>query len=131
MKQANALLVIIIINNLIFVNLTIAGSKRVYYDVINHSYMRIDTKKNWYEAKKYCEKMGGYLATITSKGENDFIFNTLIKRSRKSCWLGGTDVKNEGEWESHRSTSVCTVKYHKIQAVINNYYDLLIIYISS
>jgi len=32
---------------------------------------------------------------------------------------------------THRSTSVCTVKYNKIQIVINNYYDLLVIYISS
>ena len=32
---------------------------------------------------------------------------------------------------AHRSTSVCTVKYHKIQIVINSFYDLLVIFIST
>jgi hypothetical protein len=37
--------------------------------------------------------MGGYLVTITSAGENNFVFNTW-----PSGWIGLTDEVNEGTW---------------------------------
>jgi hypothetical protein len=37
--------------------------------------------------------MGGYLVTITSAGENNFVFNTW-----PSGWIGLTDEINEGTW---------------------------------
>lgn len=36
----------------------------------------------------------GYLATITTKAESDFI----IERVAGSAWIGGTDEANEGDW---------------------------------
>lgn len=39
--------------------------------------------------------MKGYLATVTSKTENDFILNHV---SATMGWLGGRDVGNEGTW---------------------------------
>lgn len=36
----------------------------------------------------------GYLATITSKAESDFI----IERVAGSAWIGGTDENSEGDW---------------------------------
>jgi len=36
----------------------------------------------------------GYLATITSEGENNFIINHFNERG----WLGGSDAAVEGEW---------------------------------
>lgn len=52
----------------------------------------------WYEAKAYCESLGGYLATITSREEQNIITN-LIRDRRNFYWLGGTDVSVEGEWK--------------------------------
>ena len=51
----------------------------------------------WPEAKAYCESQGGYLATITSKEENDFIFSRL-GGSSYALWIGGTDAAREGTW---------------------------------
>ena len=43
--------------------------------------------KTWTYAKKACEKRGGHLVTITSKGEQDFIDS--IKGEDDELWLGG------------------------------------------
>ena len=39
--------------------------------------------------------MAGYMATVTSQGEQDFIFNTI---TRNTAWLGGNDRATEGTW---------------------------------
>ena len=66
----------------------------IQWDVNDHLYERININLNWHDAKTYCENIGGYLATLTSKEENDFVYNNL-----GNGWLGGTDEKNEGTWE--------------------------------
>lgn len=38
-----------------------------------HTYKLFDEKLLWEEAKEYCEKMGGHLATITSEDENNYL----------------------------------------------------------
>ncbi len=40
--------------------------------------------------------MNGYLATVTSAGENAFIAN--LSANAGSAWLGGTDGRVEGQW---------------------------------
>jgi len=56
-----------------------------------HKYEIIDTKKTWSEAREDCEKRGGYLATITSNEENEFIKDLFLKLGKKypEYWLGG------------------------------------------
>ncbi|MDB2412847.1 prepilin-type N-terminal cleavage/methylation domain-containing protein [Litoricolaceae bacterium] len=51
------------------------------------------------EASTYCG-LEGYLATITSREENDFIFSRFIQNdgSPLAGWIGGSDADNEGEW---------------------------------
>lgn len=51
---------------------------------------------SWSEAKKYCEKIGGHLVTITSSGENSVVAK-LANGGR--YWIGATDKNNEGTWE--------------------------------
>ncbi|MEN8216090.1 MAG: C-type lectin domain-containing protein [Pseudomonadota bacterium] len=46
---------------------TLANSNIVAYPKNGHSYQRIDTEKTWQDAKYFCQKEGGYLATITSE----------------------------------------------------------------
>ena len=80
----------------------IADSDKIFNNSNNHYYQRIDQIISWHDSKKYCENFGGYLSTITSKEENDFIFYQLISDSNSKttyCWLGGTDEKKEGKWE--------------------------------
>ncbi|MDB2425647.1 prepilin-type N-terminal cleavage/methylation domain-containing protein [Litoricolaceae bacterium] len=52
------------------------------------------------EGSTYCG-LQGYLATITSREENDFIFSRFIQDdgSPLAGWIGGSDADNEGEWK--------------------------------
>jgi len=70
-----------------------------------HRYVLINKQMTWYEAKKYAEKLGGHLATITSFEEQDWICQNFADRVRLPTpsyvrfWLGGTDEEVEGEWK--------------------------------
>ncbi len=75
-----------------------ADSAVIYNPANGHSYQRIDTVMTWHEAKAHCESLGGYLATITSQAENDFVYGN-IGIDGKDIWLGGTDEVVEGTWE--------------------------------
>ena len=76
-----------------------ADSEKMLNSDNGHYYQRIDTSMTWTGAKSYCENLGGHLATITSKEENDFIYNNLIKTNENDCFLGGTDIDHSGEWK--------------------------------
>ena len=57
---------------------------------------------SWDDAKAAAEKetfrgVKGYLATVTSAGENSFISSNIQNAS--NIWLGGTDVAHEGEFK--------------------------------
>ena len=56
-----------------------------------HSYEVINTPITWTQAKRYAEDRGGYLATITSIGEQRFIENLLVREGAGNMyfWLGG------------------------------------------
>jgi len=57
----------------------------------------VHTLKTWHEAKAYCKSVEGYLATVTSQSEMDFILNTFGDANH--TWLGGTDEEQEGVWK--------------------------------
>lgn len=57
-----------------------------------------DSSIGWHDAKAVCEDLGGHLATISNKEENDFIYS-LVRNAGIQCWLGATDEENEGIWE--------------------------------
>jgi hypothetical protein len=58
-----------------------------------HSYYRSTGTANWTTAKSNCAAMGGHLVTVTSSGENNFLFNLW-----PSGWIGLTDEVTEGTW---------------------------------
>ena len=58
-----------------------------------HSYYRSTGNAFWLTAKANCEAMGGYLVTVTTAAENNFIFGLW-----PSGWIGLTDEVNEGVW---------------------------------
>jgi thiol-disulfide isomerase/thioredoxin len=73
------------------------ASRRVHNPDTGHDYQRIDVPMTWQEAKEYCERHGGHLATATSAEENQFIYENF--GHDRVCWLGATDEENEGTWK--------------------------------
>ena len=55
-----------------------------------HEYAVFDIAMTWNEAKVYCEKLGGHLATVTSQDEQDFINKNLVEKTstKRQFWLG-------------------------------------------
>lgn len=51
------------------------------------------------EAAQYCENKGGYLATLTSKEENDFVYSYIMQQGCDSAYFGLSDAIREGNWE--------------------------------
>lgn len=76
---------------------TLANSSIVVYPENNHAYQRIDIGKTWRDAREHCETQGGYLVTLTSQGENNFVYDQ-VGLEQADIWLGGTDRDIEGEW---------------------------------
>ena len=78
------------------------GTDRLYSKNSDRVYSFIVRAKTaWVEARDYCKKpendfygRTGYLATVTSATENDFVSTTLGGRG----WLGGADSRIEGDW---------------------------------
>jgi hypothetical protein len=58
-----------------------------------HSYYRSTGSAYWLDAKANCAAMGGHLVTVTTSGENSFLYNLW-----PSGWIGLTDEVNEGVW---------------------------------
>ncbi len=52
---------------------------------------------SWEEANAICNSSGGYLASITSEEENDFI-SSLLNVELEDGWIGLTDSLIEGDW---------------------------------
>ncbi|MBF0227573.1 MAG: hypothetical protein HQK76_19170 [Desulfobacterales bacterium] len=73
-------------------------SQKIYNQKNGNYYQRIAKQVTWTDARKQAIELGGYLATITSREENDFIYNNLVKNNC-DCWLGGTDDQSEGNWQ--------------------------------
>ena len=77
-------------------SLSALASDRLVWKGNGHSYQKFENTVNWTEAQTYCESQGGYLATVTSQEEQQFIFSQL--GTAGLVWLGGTDAGHEGTW---------------------------------
>eukprot|EP00300_Choanocystis_sp_HF-7_P023710 c245_g1_i1.p1 GENE.c245_g1_i1~~c245_g1_i1.p1 ORF type:complete len:225 (-),score=30.91 c245_g1_i1:33-707(-) len=67
----------------------------------NHCYMAFLAEKTWFEARRACENLGGYLVTITSEDEMNFIwrkFGSLFPDTWKGPYIGFSDAFEEGDW---------------------------------
>jgi hypothetical protein len=58
-----------------------------------HSYYRSTGSAVWTTARTNCSNMGGHLVTITSAGEQNFLYTLW-----PSGWIGLTDEVSEGTW---------------------------------
>ncbi len=64
-----------------------------------HVYQVFDDSMTWEEANSLCAEKGGYLATITSEEEQNFLMNLLQSHTKNFYWIGGTDSEKEGTWK--------------------------------
>jgi len=64
----------------------------------DHSYavIYVDPPMTWVVAHDSAASLGGYLATITSQEEQDFVAGLLSEGD--TAWLGATDMVVEGNW---------------------------------
>ncbi len=53
----------------------------------------------WAAAKRYCESVGGHLATITSKEENEYVYQFMKDSGYNDAFFGFTDEEEEGVWK--------------------------------
>lgn len=74
-------------------------SKKEEKKDLKHTYKLIQSNLNWEEAKAYCESLGGYLATITSKEEEATVLNLLENSDVKVLWLGANDLNSVGNFK--------------------------------
>ncbi len=63
-----------------------------------HTYTVIERELDPLAADEYCKSVGGYLATITSQGEQDFVAGLAAQVSSESFYIGGSDYGSEGNW---------------------------------
>lgn len=66
-----------------------------------HRYAFFCERVSWFWAKTRCEQMGGHLATITSKEENEFVAS-LLPRARNYdtfYWIGLLDETKKRAWK--------------------------------
>lgn len=71
------------------------NSARITNPSNNHQYQRFDLFRNFFGADSYCQNLGGYLATITSTSEQDFIYNNLVSGANdpfQECWIGAAQT---------------------------------------
>ena len=62
----------------------------------NHTYAITTSAMNWENAKIEAASLGGYLATINTKAENDWLTAKFI--SYGNFWIGSHDKATEGTW---------------------------------
>lgn len=58
----------------------------------------IDTITDWNLAQEYCEAQGGYLATVTSKEEDDFLYSYIADMGYDSVLFGLSDTNQDDAW---------------------------------
>ncbi|KAI3374792.1 hypothetical protein L3Q82_021350, partial [Scortum barcoo] len=83
---------------------------------------RIDTKQNvtWDEGRKQCQKMGGNLASISSRHVEVFLMSQMAETPTSDLWIGLHSLHgNQFVWTDGRKKQYVNVALNKNCAVIN------------
>ena len=72
------------------------GVKSTEYN--GHTYTMYLADMSWTEAQAWCEKQGGYLATVTSQEEWNTIKWLVTHNNAPCCWLGAESTSGEWKW---------------------------------
>lgn len=84
---------------LVIPTISYADHRKILNTQNSHTYKLFQNPKTWTQAKSHCESMGGYLVTITSQEEHNFLFDQILRFSKKGIWAGATDKYEEGTWK--------------------------------
>lgn len=72
-------------------------------EYVGHVYAIYNIKEEnletWDECESFCEDMGGHLAVIETKEENDFLYQYIREKGLVVAFFGYTDQYSEGNWE--------------------------------
>ena len=83
-----------------------------------HTYFVVEESASWFDAKKACEEMGGHLATINDKQEEDYLIQLLLSKYGKDrfqwVWLGAR-TNNDGVMEWITGEPFVYSNWHKNQ----------------
>ena len=65
-----------------------------------HTYVLTSSRMNWAEAASAASAIGGYLTTINTRDENDWLYDKFSKYGGKTrdLWIGSKDNVTEGTW---------------------------------
>ncbi|MGY8968736.1 MAG: T9SS type B sorting domain-containing protein, partial [Flavobacteriales bacterium] len=69
-----------------YIKASLAGYTKIG-DFQGHSYFKSNTDSDWFQAKATAESLGGYLITIKTEAENEFILNNADVEVI-GCWIG-------------------------------------------
>lgn len=69
-----------------------------YYYLYDFAGLANEEQNTWENALAYCQGLNGYLATITSEEENEFLFNYMKECGYESAYFGLADSASEGTW---------------------------------
>ncbi|SYZ74407.1 exported hypothetical protein [Candidatus Zixiibacteriota bacterium] len=85
------------LTTLVIIALPQLPDAQVYFPFTGHYYEKVLIPPNmtWQQCRDSAISLGGYLATATSKTENDFIASLAYPFD---TFLGGTDEDSEGNW---------------------------------
>jgi hypothetical protein len=98
-SRSSVLWAVVLILSMMFIDTANAAQFPSNTAVFNgHTYYLFDDSYTWHDAEKYCEEIGGYLATITSQEEQQFIVELLESGSKKHYWLGGRNSGDGMKW---------------------------------
>jgi len=64
-----------------------------------HTYIFFNTENPLNYALDKAKSLGGYIVTVTSGQEQDFLGKVLTELQMNRAWLGATDESEEGEWK--------------------------------
>lgn len=65
----------------------------VEYD--GHYYKFFDKALSWKDAEAYCVEQGGHLASVNSKGEQNFLVNLTENEPVDNIWIGGYRLQDD------------------------------------
>jgi len=79
--------------------ISLVNNGEIFFNENNHLYQYVAGSYTWSQAKTAAEAMTaygatGYLATITTSTENDFVYQRILGDG----WLGATDADVEDTW---------------------------------
>ena len=80
-----------------------------------HHYYIYDIGNDIEAAIEYCESLGGHMATITSSGENDFLYDYMLSNDLESVYFGFSDAAEEGTWIWLNGESVSYTNWHSTE----------------